>query len=181
MNALIQLEALEDAPIDELRREIRTPTQLLQLLTAGRAVLTIRSKRTQARFTFRFRRPDAEPGRRRPIWVSRLGHPPHLPTTDGPQAEYVKLWSFLGTIWPEEGRVWHFNPSAKSPVPVDDQSMVAAAWIARMLPFAVDHLMEEATWWHEGRCGRCGRRLTVPESIESGFGPECVKHVGGAS
>src|SRR5262249_13335004 len=26
---------------------------------------------------------------------------------------------------------------------------------------------------HEGRCGRCGRRLTVPESIESGYGPEC--------
>jgi hypothetical protein len=28
--------------------------------------------------------------------------------------------------------------------------------------------------WHEGRCGRCGRRLTVPESIESGLGPECA-------
>lgn len=26
---------------------------------------------------------------------------------------------------------------------------------------------------HEGRCGRCGRKLTVPESIRSGFGPEC--------
>lgn len=27
---------------------------------------------------------------------------------------------------------------------------------------------------HEGRCARCGRRLTVPESIETGFGPECA-------
>jgi hypothetical protein len=26
---------------------------------------------------------------------------------------------------------------------------------------------------HEGRCGRCGRRLTVPASIETGLGPEC--------
>jgi hypothetical protein len=26
---------------------------------------------------------------------------------------------------------------------------------------------------HEGKCGRCGRKLTVPESIESGYGPEC--------
>lgn len=32
--------------------------------------------------------------------------------------------------------------------------------------------------WHEGKCGRCGRQLTVPESIESGFGPECVKMIG---
>lgn len=29
--------------------------------------------------------------------------------------------------------------------------------------------------WHEGRCGRCGRILTVPESIISGIGPECAK------
>jgi hypothetical protein len=28
---------------------------------------------------------------------------------------------------------------------------------------------------HAGRCGRCGRLLTVPESIESGLGPECSK------
>ena len=28
---------------------------------------------------------------------------------------------------------------------------------------------------HEGKCGRCGRRLTVPESVESGIGPECAK------
>ena len=25
---------------------------------------------------------------------------------------------------------------------------------------------------HEGRCGRCGRALTVPESVASGIGPE---------
>lgn len=28
--------------------------------------------------------------------------------------------------------------------------------------------------WHEGRCRRCGRKLTVPESIEAGVGPECA-------
>ncbi len=28
--------------------------------------------------------------------------------------------------------------------------------------------------WHEGRCGRCGRKLTVPSSIATGFGPECA-------
>jgi hypothetical protein len=29
--------------------------------------------------------------------------------------------------------------------------------------------------WHEGRCGKCGRKLTVPESIARGIGPECAK------
>jgi hypothetical protein len=28
---------------------------------------------------------------------------------------------------------------------------------------------------HEGRCGRCGRKLTVPASVESGIGPECAR------
>lgn len=27
------------------------------------------------------------------------------------------------------------------------------------------------------RCRRCGRLLTVPESITSGYGPECIKYV----
>jgi hypothetical protein len=28
---------------------------------------------------------------------------------------------------------------------------------------------------HEGRCCRCARKLTTPESIDSGIGPECIK------
>lgn len=27
--------------------------------------------------------------------------------------------------------------------------------------------------YHHGTCGKCGRRLTSPESIELGIGPEC--------
>lgn len=33
--------------------------------------------------------------------------------------------------------------------------------------------------YHEGRCGRCGRLLTTPESIKRGLGPECCKMIGG--
>lgn len=28
---------------------------------------------------------------------------------------------------------------------------------------------------HAGKCGRCGRLLTTPQSLESGLGPECKK------
>jgi hypothetical protein len=31
--------------------------------------------------------------------------------------------------------------------------------------------------YHEGHCGRCGRRLTVPASISAGFGPEYIRYV----
>jgi hypothetical protein len=41
----------------------------------------------------------------------------------------------------------------------------------------IDDLPESLEIWHEGSCLRCGRKLTVPESIESGYGPECIKSV----
>lgn len=31
---------------------------------------------------------------------------------------------------------------------------------------------------HAGRCGRCARTLTVPESIDSGIGPDCAEQMG---
>jgi hypothetical protein len=33
--------------------------------------------------------------------------------------------------------------------------------------------------WHEGRCSKCGRKLTVAESIERGIGPECWARANG--
>lgn len=167
MNVPPQVAFLEDAPIAELSRQIKQPTMLLLHITAGRSILTVRSHKTMKRYTFRFRRPDAKPGwQTRPIWISVLGGP-----------EEGHIWSFLGTIWPTT-QPWKFNLSAKSTVPSEDQSVRAIRWIASHLPNAVDVLMEDADWWHEGRCSRCARRLTVPESIESGFGSECRKEVG---
>lgn len=31
---------------------------------------------------------------------------------------------------------------------------------------------------HEGHCGRCNRPLTVPESVDTGFGPDCAALLG---
>jgi hypothetical protein len=44
-------------------------------------------------------------------------------------------------------------------------------------------LIAAAGWdvHHEGACARCGRALTVPESVKSGFGPECGKVVAGVA
>lgn len=37
------------------------------------------------------------------------------------------------------------------------------------------NLSEKYEFYHSGRCARCGRLLTTPESIAIGFGPECLK------
>lgn len=49
----------------------------------------------------------------------------------------------------------------------------------RVLACAVSDTLEEIerNGWrimHEGRCCVCGRKLTVPSSIDSGIGPECA-------
>lgn len=159
---------LEDEPIAELRRQIKQPTLLLMHVIAGRSILTVESV-TKERFTFRFNRPDEQPGKTRPIWVNVLGGPDD------------RAWSFLGTIWPApsgSSDPWTFRRSPKSKVDPRGTVFRACQWIAERLPQRPDELMEKATWWHEGRCGRCARRLTVPESIESGFGPECSRILG---
>ena len=36
------------------------------------------------------------------------------------------------------------------------------------------HWPSKVEFWHEGQCCICGRKLTVPESVERGIGPECA-------
>lgn len=66
-----------------------------------------------------------------------------------------------------------FIYGTKSKIRRDAESVKAFEWFwGRLEKFAhVDGLME---FWHEGKCGRCGRKLTVPESVASGIGPECA-------
>jgi hypothetical protein len=49
--------------------------------------------------------------------------------------------------------------------------LLSRVWSGRGVP-------SPATLNHIDRCGRCGRPLTVPESVESGIGPECAAIMG---
>lgn len=40
---------------------------------------------------------------------------------------------------------------------------------------SIDNISDKLLVYHEGKCAKCGRKLTTPESIERGFGPECYK------
>lgn len=168
MSDALLLERVEDdAPCSAMRGRILTAPLLNLHVQAGRSVLTVKSRATGERFTFRFSRPDEEPGRARPVWASVL---------TGPDNE--SCYEFLGTVWPDGGAAFRYAHGRKSRFGSDAPSAKAVAWIARHLGARANALLEKAEWWHEGRCGRCGRTLTVPESVETGFGPDCAKIVG---
>jgi hypothetical protein len=124
---------------------------LTTFATAGNATFTVTSRKTGNRFTYKVRKPNPDG----PAFVALLSGPDN-------ESDY----QFLGTIFPD-GTYRH---GRKSRISSTAPSAIAFDWVwkhATNLPEAVEvH--------HEGKCCRCGRKLTVPESIESGIGPECA-------
>lgn len=59
-----------------------------------------------------------------------------------------------------------------SVIPSDDFRSKSFAWLMRTL--AKGDLPTSIVFYHEGMCCRCGRRLTVPASILTGYGPDCA-------
>jgi len=139
---------------DELR-ESRTMNNLVQFITAGNALFTLENTATGNRFTFRVRQPDDD----KPHFVSVL-------TGADNESDYT----FLGTIF-EGLRYRHGRRSAIAPTA---PSARAIDWLLRRLSKKAD-LPEIVRVCHCGKCGRCGRTLTVPESVDTGFGPECAR------
>lgn len=102
-------------------------------------------------------------------------------------AHFVKLltgsdnatdYSYLGMLNPVTGQV---RLTVKS-------CCGETAWAVRIVRRVLAQVFEGegmqaviAAGWdvhHEGKCGRCGRALTVPESIEIGIGPDCAEQMG---
>lgn len=54
------------------------------------------------------------------------------------------------------------------------QSIVVLLWFLQRQPIDIPDNMQ---CMHLGKCGRCGRLLTEPESIRTGFGPTCLEIV----
>jgi hypothetical protein len=125
---------------------------LKEFALAGNATFTATSLKTGTRFTFKVRQPKPDS----PHFVKVL-------TGCDNESDYT----FLGTIFNGE----NYRHGLRSSITPDAPSAQAFAYIWTHL----DQLDGKVTIQHAGKCCRCGRKLTVPESIESGIGPECRK------
>jgi len=130
-------------------------------LLGGNATVTLVSKASGTRFTFKVRASDEGDV----FFVSLLGGP-----DNESDYRYLGRIDASGLFWagrrqPKPGDVGKDAPSSK-----------AFDWAWGYL--RNDVLPVKLEIWHEGRCARCNRKLTVPSSIESGFGPECAGKVG---
>jgi len=146
------------------RAPMRGAEQIQQYCLAGNATITLLSQKTGQRFTYRFRKKEQTSGN--PVWfIGLLAGPDN-------QSSYKYIGYVAG---PQHRLQW----SRKSCAGQDAPSWRALLWFWRSITetAAIPPMLEV---WHEGKCGRCGRALTVPLSIERGIGPECWEIIGGA-
>lgn len=81
-------------------------------------------------------------------------------------------YTYLGLVG-DDGTV---KLTAKSRLTADARPVQVATWALRRR-FAGQPLPAGYGIIGTGRCGRCGRVLTVPESCYGGFGPECIRKI----
>jgi hypothetical protein len=138
---------------------------------AGNATLTLTSERTGAHYTFRISQAkDKETGEKQPLWfVGLLIGPDNY-------ADY----SYLGVIRAARDLGdprFQFAVTGKSKFKPDSVPARAFGFFWRHVDG--EQMPAEMTVQHEGSCGRCGRKLTHPESLTRGIGPECWEKMGG--
>ena len=146
----------------EMRGQLTSIQGIKDFVLAGNATITIRSGATGTRFTFKIRKPKTD-GNRSPIWFVQL-----MTGSDNENS-----FEYLGNI----RAAGQYDHGRKSRITNSSAGARAFNWFWTMVHLGREEVLTQADVWHEGRCGRCGRKLTVPESVESGFGPECVNHV----
>lgn len=159
-------------------------------ILAGNALFTLVSNRTGARYTYKVRRDKltTEPGGRYSVLLmtgpdKAQGAPKHYGNYAYLGALHCRLRKVPAGPFDIEEEVWQFHHGKRSEYSDTSLPVITFRWMwTRLssnlgLEFPLDH-SGGAKLLHCGRCGRCGRTLTVPESIESGYGPECASKGG---
>ena len=153
-------------PTLDTNAEVRMTTaeDARRFVLGGNAYFTLKSTATGTRFTYRVSAPkDATPSSPKFVGV--------LTGSDNNQD-----YTYLGCIWPDG----NFAYGKKSRITPDAPSAKGFAWFWNA-NLRHGNLPSVVEFYHEGRCGCCGRRLTTPESVTLGFGPECAEKMGGVA
>lgn len=136
----------------------------LVFMLAGKAIFTLSNEATGNRFTYKVDAPKDQKDKPECWFVSVL-------TGLNNECNY----SYVGLL--KKGQ---FMATKGSKVSKDALSFKAFNWLVNYIKAdPTKALPEGVKFQHEGRCGKCGKKLTTPESIELGLGPKCHKAIAG--
>lgn len=145
-----------------------------RFFTAGRAVFTVANNKGQ-HYTYRIGRNSDK----KPLFVGLL---------TGPNNE--SDYTYMGILSTKE---IPFQSQKATVLPINEDVQLkltekskytAETTPVKVLRWAIGQVIAGKTLpdgysiQHEGKCCRCGRTLTTPDSVSRGWGPECDKHIG---
>lgn len=128
----------------------------LEFIMSGRAIFTVKSLKTGTRFTYKVSIADKADCFFVSVLTGSDNNSAYSPMC------YIKIINGIPSIM----------RSTKTWISADAPSSIAFKYV--FMNLLIRREMKGLEIWHEGRCCRCGRLLTVPESIEFGIGPECA-------
>ena len=134
----------------------------LKFFTAGRACFTVDNGKDGAKhkyYTFLIKRREFSKDKIR-YFVFLLTSPDD--------------YSYLGQLNPSS---LYCHTTKKSTLTPSSAPFKAINWALRLVKENITPPVRSLII-HEGRCARCGRKLTVPASIAAGFGPQCAQRLG---
>jgi hypothetical protein len=143
----------------------------LSFMLAGNATITLRSVKTEKRYTYKIR----EVNDQTISFEEPLRHRYFVGLLKGPDNEHDFL--YLGMITTDSDGIPTFKLTRASRLAYTHKAVQALTWTLVWIN-RYSTLPVTLEVWHAGRCGRCNRKLTVPESVAAGIGPECAAYLG---
>jgi len=132
-------------------------------IKAGRAKFTLKDKISGKRFTFKV---TQHHDKEQHLYIVSV-----LTGTDNNNDyTYLGLLDDNGFRETHRSRVGYMYKNTRD----------AFVWFLRLIEVmrSDEDLAPNMRFYHAGCCGRCGKTLTVPESIKTGYGPECSVYIG---
>ena len=152
-----------------MRGQLQTVDEILNFMLAGSATMTLQAPSGAKHYTYKVKLAksrDDDPANAPLRWfVNLLSGPDN--TTD---------FTYIGMLenTQRRGDVMRFRLTRASRLGSEAMPVV---WFRRLIEAIVaedPERLSRGAFLHEGRCGKCNRKLTVPESIRTGIGPVCA-------
>lgn len=165
--------------------KLETWPSVQEFLFAGNATVTLRSLKTGDRFTYKIRAKKEDVERRdQELALQQIARSNGVILNFVPTpvdiTYFVNLlrgpdntgdFTYMGVL----RKPGQFNLTPASKVGRSAPSFKALVWFLDAMRCERAVLADKLEVWHSGHCGRCGRKLTVPESISAGLGPDCIR------
>lgn len=148
----------------ETKKEIHqlTDKNLLTFILAGNATFTVTNESSGNRFTYRIRKAGYGTATFKDTDVF------YVSVLTG--SDNTSSYQYLGTFFSGTSKTYVHSTKSKISISADSN---------KVLTWFFNHFVKNTTKYptvkvyHAGKCGKCGRKLTTPESVETGLGPHC--------